>query len=281
MKREGIAIVGAGRLAATLALRLSDAGYEITEIIARDNPVSLAQARRLSRSVKARTCIARRAKLDVGIIWFCVPDSKIAAAALEFAGRDLQNKIALHSSGVLGSDALAVMRQCGAAVASVHPLMTFVQNSHPQLQHVPFAVEGDQWAVRVANKIVKTLGGKTFIIRKQDKVAYHAFATMVCPLLVSLLAASEHAAELAGIPAIQAKARMMPIIRQTLANYERLGGAASFSGPLVRGDTETMAQHLSALARKPVVKRVYTALAHAALVYLPGRNRKAIARLLS
>lgn len=281
MQPETIAIVGAGRLGSTLALRLSDAGFKITEIIARDNPRSLAQARHLSRSVKARTCIARRGKLDATIVWFCMPDSKIAAAVLEFARRDLRNKIALHSSGVLGSDALAAMRESGAAIASVHPLMTFVQNSQPQLHNVAFALEGDQRAVRVAKKIVKALGGKPFQIRKQDKVAYHAFATMICPLLISLLAASEQTAKLAGISATEARLLMMPIVEQALVNYKHMGAAGSFSGPLVRGDTDTIAQHLLTLARNPALKRVYSALAQAALVYLPTRNRKAIARLLS
>src|ERR1051325_9445493 len=198
MKQNTVAIVGAGRLAATLAVCLSDAGYPITEIITRGNPRSLSQARRLSRNVKARARIARLAKLDATIIWFCVPDSRIPAVALEFEGRDLRSKVAFHSSGVLASDALAVLRKLGAGVASVHPLMTFVQNSQPQLRNVPFAVEGDQRALRVANKVVRALGGKPFLIRKHDKVAYHAFATMICPLLITLLAASEEAAKLAG-----------------------------------------------------------------------------------
>ena len=74
---------------------------------------------------------------------------------------------------------------------------------------------------------------------------------------------------------------MMPIVEQTLVNYKHMGAAASSSGPLVRGDTDTIGQHLSALVRNPALKRVYSALAQAALVYLPTRNRKAIARLLS
>jgi predicted short-subunit dehydrogenase-like oxidoreductase (DUF2520 family) len=281
MTRKTIAMTGAGRLASTLAVRLSDAGYEITEIIARDNPRSLQQTRRLSRKVKSRTCIAKRAKLDASILWFCVPDSKIAAAAVEFAGRDLRNKIALHSSGVLSSDALAVLRKSGAAVASVHPLMTFVQNSQPQLRNVPFAIEGDARAVRGAKQLVNALAGKSFAIRKQDKVTYHAFATMICPLLVALMSASERAAKLAGIPAPKARQRMMPIVRQTLGNYGRLGAAESFSGPLVRGDTETIAQHLAVLGARPALKQVYVALAKAALECLPTKNRDAISRVIS
>jgi predicted short-subunit dehydrogenase-like oxidoreductase (DUF2520 family) len=117
-------------------------------------------------------------------------------------------------------------------------------------------------------------------VSKQNKIAYHAFATMICPLLVSLLAASEKVAMLARISQREARRRMMPILRQTLANYGKLGPAASFSGPIVRGDAETIAQHLKTLSRAPEAKLVYVSLAQAALKLLPGRNPRGIAQLL-
>jgi predicted short-subunit dehydrogenase-like oxidoreductase (DUF2520 family) len=158
--------------------------------------------------------------------------------------------------------------------------MTFVKGSVPELNGVPFAIEGDGSAVRVARSIVHELGGQAVTIRKQDKVTYHAFATMICPLLVSLLAASEKAAALAGMSAADSRRRMLPIVRQTLRNYEQLGPAAAFSGPIVRGDVETVRAHLNALAKVPAAKNAYAALALAALDLLPNRNRRQIARLL-
>lgn len=276
-----IAIVGAGRLGTTLAERLAEAGYVISEIVTRNDLQSLANAQRLARKVGATARTSHRAKLDADVVWFCVPDSQIAPAAADLSGHDWKNQIALHSSGVLSSDALAELRERGARVASVHPLMTFVEKSQPDLQGVPFAIEGDAVAVRVAKSIISSLGGDAFRIRKQDKVAYHAFATMVCPLLVSLLAASEQIAALAGISPRLARRRMMPILRQTLANYEKLGPAASFSGPIVRGDVQTIARHLKALDSIGDVRSVYVALAGAALLNLPNRKREEIAKLLS
>ena len=172
------------------------------------------------------------------------------------------------------------MRRGGAFVASVHPLMTFVKGSIPELAGVPFAIEGDRPAVGVARAIVRDLGGHVVSMRKQDKIAYHAFATMICPLLVSLLAASEKVAALAGISAADSRRRMLPIIRQTLRNYEKLGPAGAFSGPIVRGDAATVRAHLAALTRVPVSKKVYAELAQAALKFLPNRNRREIGRVL-
>src|SRR3954469_6740703 len=259
MKRPSIAIVGAGRLGTALAKRLSEAGYKATTLTRKSLRVKL---------------------LDAQVVWFCVPDAEIARLADTFLRYHWKRKIAFHPSGVLSSDALNSLRKSGARVASVHPLMTFVKGSLPELIGVTFAIEGEASAVRVARSVVHDLGGQAVAIRKQDKVAYHAFATMICPLLVSLLAASEKAAALAGISAAESRRRMLPIIRQTLRNYEQLGPAAAFSGPIVRGDVETIRAHIDALAKVPAAKHAYEALARAALELLPNRNRRQIARLL-
>lgn len=209
-----------------------------------------------------------------------MPDGEIVRVAKSFSKLQWQGKYAFHSSGVLSSDALSSLRDRGAKVASVHPLMTFVKGSVPELTGVPFAIEGDAAAVRVARRIVRDLGGRAVAIRKQDKVAYHAFATMICPLLVALMAASEKAAALAGLSAADARRRMLPIIRQTLLNYEKLGPAGAFSGPLARGDVGTIQAHMKALAKVPAAKNAYAALARATLDFLPNRNRRQIARML-
>jgi predicted short-subunit dehydrogenase-like oxidoreductase (DUF2520 family) len=117
-------------------------------------------------------------------------------------------------------------------------------------------------------------------LRKRDKAAYHAFATMICPLLVSLLASSEAVAALARISKREARHRMMPIIRQTLANYAHLGPPGSFSGPIVRGDLETIRRHLGALAKAPAAQQAYVALVKSALEYLPSQNERKIREVL-
>jgi predicted short-subunit dehydrogenase-like oxidoreductase (DUF2520 family) len=260
VKRPSIAIIGAGRLGTALAQRLSEAGYEVSKINSRRSP--------------------RVPRLRADLVWFCVPDGEIATVARSFSEVPWRGRFAVHSSGVLTSDVLNPLRRAGASVVSVHPLMTFVKGSLPELAGVTFAIEGDPSAVRVAQQITRELGGRAVRTRKQDKVAYHAFATMICPLLVSLLAASEKAAVLAGMSEAEARRRMMPILRQTLRNYEKLGPAGAFSGPIVRGDTATMRAHLTLLTRVPVAKRVYAGLAQAALKFLPNRNRRRIARIL-
>src|SRR5208337_1592254 len=89
------------------------------------------------------------------------------------------------------SDELAPLRAKGARVASVHPMMTFVRGSVPDMAGVAFAVEGNAVATRAAREIVERLGGHAFPIRKQNKVLYHAFGSFASPLVVALMASLE------------------------------------------------------------------------------------------
>jgi predicted short-subunit dehydrogenase-like oxidoreductase (DUF2520 family) len=74
---------------------------------------------------------------------------------------------------------------------------------------------------------------------------------------------------------------MLPILQQTLANYAALDAAGAFSGPIVRGDVETIRRHLRVLRKVPEAGEVYAALAKAAVRYLPGRRKPQLARLLN
>src|SRR5208282_875898 len=226
--KPSVAIVGAGSLAAFLAVALNDAGFTITEIVTRDSPQSRQRARALAAKVGAQIITANSAALDATLLWLCVPDREIRGAASALAdhlaaratahkqGRiqgKVQGKVqgtipsrvpskvpskvrfAFHSSGALLSRELDPLRKAGAAVASVHPLMTFVAGAHPSehpsehpsMTGVPFAIEGDEEAARVARRIVRALGGESFSLPAKRKAAYHAWATMTSPLLLAFL----------------------------------------------------------------------------------------------
>src|SRR5208282_984993 len=301
ISKPKLAIVGAGRLATFLGVALHDAGFTITEIVTRDSARSRRRARSLAARVGARVVAANSATLAATLLWFCVPDGEIhnAASAMadHLAARKAANKaggspskilnnirsnlrFAFHSSGALLSHELEPLRKADVAVASVHPRMTFVAGAQPSLTDVPFAIEGDEAAKRVARRIVHQLGGKSFSLPASRKAAYHAWATMTSPLLLAFLVTLEESARAAGLTRQDARHKSLPIIRQTLANYSCLGPARSFSGPLVRGDAATVAKHLTVLKKHPGAHEVYVALARAALRGLPVKNREGLQRLL-
>jgi len=276
-----IAIVGAGNLASALAISLRGSGYRIEQIISRGSAFSLRRAKQLASEVGASATSIARANIRAEIVWFCVPDSAIASAASSLSGAaNWGGKVALHSSGALTSDELAVLGRRGADIASVHPMMTFVRGSRPALAEVPFAIEGSRKAVRVARAAVLSLGGHPFAIQKPQKEAYHAWGMFVSPLITALLAASERVAVAAGVSRRNAQERTLPILKQTLANYALLGASESFSGPIARGDLETVKKHLKVLRIVTEAREVYIALARSALRDLPAKNRAALEMIL-
>jgi predicted short-subunit dehydrogenase-like oxidoreductase (DUF2520 family) len=260
---------------------LHSAGYDVESIVAHRRGASLSRARKLAKATGSGA-VLRVSDCKADVIWFCVPDSAIAQSAEDASAQLVwKGRVALHSSGVLTSDELGALRRRGARVASVHPLMTFVRGSRPRLAGVAFAIEGDAAAMRVARKIVRDLGGRAFTIRKAEKAAYHTWGTFASPLMTALLAATQRVAGAAGVKGRSAALRMMPILQQTLANYGKVGAAAGFSGPIIRGDVETVRQHLRVLRSMPAARDVYVALARAALEYLPSRSRDELKWLLA
>ena len=132
----------------------------------------------------------------------------------------------------------------------------------------------------MAREIIRNLGAEAFSISKNKKSAYHAWGGFASPLLIALLVTGERVAHAAGLSPADARKKTLPIMRQTLANYAKLGPARAFSGPIVRGDAQVVRKHLKELKKIPGAKDVYLALARAGFRYLPLRNRKELEKLL-
>jgi predicted short-subunit dehydrogenase-like oxidoreductase (DUF2520 family) len=281
MKRKpDVAIVGPGRLGAVIARELKDAGYVVAEIVCRSRTQSIRQARSLARRVRARA-IEIGSNLSAHVVWICVPDSEIARVAqLLSQDGEWKGRVVFHSSGALPASELKSFRSLGASVAAVHPLMTFVSGSATKLKDVSFALEGDRRAVRIAQTMVHDIGGRGVLIEAKAKAAYHTWGAFASPLLIALVATAEQVASQAGVSTAAARRRMRPILVQTLRNYIQVGPQKAFTGPLVRGDVETIRKHLSALKSLPEALAVYKALAKSSLKHLPVGNRQDVADAL-
>jgi predicted short-subunit dehydrogenase-like oxidoreductase (DUF2520 family) len=276
-----VAIIGAGTLASALARALHSKGYRISEILSRSNPQSLRRARMLASRIQSSATTVQAAELSAGIVWICVPDDAIASVAAQMVGeRDWRGKIVVHSSGALSSDALEPLRGKGAEVASAHPLMTFVSSSQPKLKGVPFALEGTAKALTAVESIISDFEAQAFRIARTEKAAYHAFGFFSSPALVALIAAAIDVGKLAGLDAKRARALMEPIVRQTIDNCFRTSPQQAFSGPVRRGDVETIRKHLEVLRRQPDSFEVYRALVNIALRDLPSAKTEQIEALI-
>jgi len=276
-----VTLIGAGNLAYALGPALKAAGYRIDAVAARETASSRRHAATLARKLGASAITLDDAGPDSDILWICHTDDALAQTARQLARKPgWKNKIVFHSSGALTSEVLSPLKRAGAGTASLHPMMTFVPGTSPKMRGVPFAVEGDSRAVAMAREVVRHFNAPIFKIRKAAKPLYHALGAFSSPLVVATLATAERVGRGAGINASQTRKLIGPILRQTLKNYQKGGAAAAFSGPIKRGDLDTVRRHLKELKRVPGASEVYRALAKSGLMDLPSRNREALLRLL-
>lgn len=276
-----ISLIGSGNLAQALGPALRAAGFPIVSVVFRGNPASRRRARVLSKRVGAKPVALAEALPDAAVIWLCHTDDALPETARVLARKPGWNqRIVFHSSGALTSDVLAPLKRAGARVASVHPLMTFVSGARPSFKGIPLTVEGDRQAVATAGKIAHRLGAELFHIAKKSKVLYHALGAFSSPLVVATLATAERVGQAAGLSRQQTRKMIAPIVAQTIKNYLEHGAAAAFSGPIKRGDLNTVRRHLQDLRKIPEARNAYRALVRSALRELPAKNAKVVAKLL-
>ena len=247
-----IAIVGAGRVGRALGRSLRARGWRIGAVVA----LSAATARSAVRAIGGGFPFERltRRVMDADVVLIATPDDSISAVAAELArigGEEWRGKIVLHSSGALDGSVLHPLAALGAEVGSMHPLQTFSGRGAPPLESVTFVIQGTRRAQQTARRIARALGGVPVVLRAGAKPAYHAAATFAAPYVLSLIESSTRILMRAGFSRQRAKSALLPLIRQTLANYERFGARKAWTGPVARGDYSTVARHRLALAKWP------------------------------
>ena len=206
-------------------------------LAARNRSASAVTTKTLARKLNARLLEIGKHSLDTDVVWITVPDDAIAGVARVLArSQEWKGKVVFHSSGALTSDELAPLREKGARVASVHPMMTFVRGVAPQMAGVAFAAEGDAAAVRVAKSIVERLGADALSIKKENKVLYHVFGSFASPLVIALMASLERVAVAAGIrrqdikPIMVSEARCGRGVQRAISPARRGDGAQASGG---------------------------------------------------
>jgi predicted short-subunit dehydrogenase-like oxidoreductase (DUF2520 family) len=247
-----LTIVGAGRIGRALGRRLHELGWKIETVVTRRE----ASARRAVRFIGAGTPHGglTRQVLNCSVILIATPDSAVRQVAEELArmgAEELDGKIVLHTSGALDASALDAVRSFGAAVGSMHPLQSFSGVGAPPLEGKVFAIEGDTAAVRKARQMARALGGAPLQINGDKKPLYHAAAAMAAGHVLALVEAAAHLLMSVGMNRREAVRALLPLTRQVLQNFERLGPRAAWTGPLARGDYGVVEAHTKALQDVP------------------------------
>jgi predicted short-subunit dehydrogenase-like oxidoreductase (DUF2520 family) len=250
--QNGLAIIGAGRVGRALGRCLRELGWKIGAVVARNE----ASARRAVRFIGGgKPCAGMtRQMLASPVILIATPDDKIAVIAQELARigeEELRGKVILHTSGAMDSGVLGALQAHGAAVGSMHPLQSFSGVSVPSLEGKVFTIEGESPAVRVARRIARALGGSPVRIAGNKKLLYHAAAAMAAGHMLAVEEAATQLLLSLGMKRSEAVRALLPLTRQVLENFERLGPRAAWTGPLSRGDFKVVRAHLDALRESP------------------------------
>lgn len=156
----------------------------------------------------------------------------------------------LHLSGALSTDVLAPLHGAGYALGSMHPLMAVADPwlAGERLMGAAFAVSGEPAAVAAARRIVRALNGTPLVIVPTLRPLYHAAAVIASNYLVAITGLATRLLAEAGVDDDQALPALLPLLRGTLDNIEQLGVPASLTGPIARGDVDTLRLHLARLS---------------------------------
>jgi predicted short-subunit dehydrogenase-like oxidoreductase (DUF2520 family) len=191
---------------------------------------------------------------DADVVLLCVPDGAIAEAAASVS----PGPIVGHCSG---ATTLQPVLAAGHEALSMHPLMTVPHDRPADFTGAGAAVAGSsERAVHAARVIAARLGMRPVVIADEDRVAYHAAATIASNFMTTI----EGAAERLGATAGMDRALLVPLLRATVDSWAELGAARALTGPFARGDETTVARHRAVISeRTPDLLPLYDALATA------------------
>lgn len=256
---EILGFIGAGRVGSGLAFAFHRKGIPISAII----DVDLDRARACARSCRAAHFGDSIEDMDPesSMILMAVPDHEVEAMA---EGPLLQNvkrpgQILAHTSGVLTADILSSFRGGNRFVCSLHPCTSIIEGSRLELEGVPFAIEGDTDGCRRLERLIRYSGGQPFFISKNEKIRYHLACTLVSNYMVSLAAVADDV--IGGTESIGGIRRFLPLMEQTIKNIEAAGIDPALTGPIIRGDVQTVKTHIDSLSHfDALYKDAYIAL---------------------
>jgi predicted short-subunit dehydrogenase-like oxidoreductase (DUF2520 family) len=264
-----VAVIGAGRLGQAFAIALQSAGYPVVALVARSRQKAEKAAVLLKKAFGQGTSktppksLAFSAKQlgelpETDLVLITTPDDAIRDTAQRlsslWSGR--KPSTVLHTSGALSSEALAPLAEKGCQTGSMHPLISISEpvSGAAALHGAFFCIEGTGKAKRLAEAIVRDLGGHSFTIRPESKALYHAAAVMTAPHLTALVDLAVEMLSACGLSKAKAQKVFMPLLESTVNNLKTSNPQQALTGTFARGDIATVRRHLDALSGKELAE---------------------------
>ena len=264
-----ISFIGAGKVGLALGLYFKEKGFDIAGYYSRT--YNHAQAAAKSTGSKAYDSITELLTHST-MVWITASDDALLPLAEEIAQLDIPPHIEafIHTSGVHSTDVLKPISKAGFKTYSAHPLMAFAQaeESVEALNKVYFSIETTAASEKELSsdncltRLFEKTGNPILSIDTNKKELYHCAAAVLSNYMVTLLNMSYEMFAESGMSKSEIKAATAPLLKSTLSNIQDNEFMShALTGPIKRGDSNTIAKHLEALQKfMPDKKEVYTAL---------------------
>jgi predicted short-subunit dehydrogenase-like oxidoreductase (DUF2520 family) len=258
--RLRVGVIGAGRVGAVLGAALAAAGHEVVAA----SGLSAASAERAARLLPGVPLLhADQVVAAADLVVLAVPDDTLAGlvAGLAETGAWRAGQLAFHTSGAHGLAVLAPAQLSGVLPLALHPAMTFTgaPEDAARLDGAPWGVTSRPEHRPVAETLVLEMGGEPFFVAEADRGLYHAALVTGANHLVPLVAEAADVLRAAGVG--DPSRVLGPLLTAALDNGLRRGDRG-LTGPVVRGDVGTVADHLATLNdRAPESVAAYVAMA--------------------
>ncbi len=243
--RMKIGVISAGKVGAVLGAALRAAGHTIVGAYARSD-ASMERLESLLPGVPAVEIEDIAAAADM--ILLAVPDDELGPLVDGMARLDLfrQGHLVVHVAGRYGTSVLTPAVQTGAIALALHPAMTFTGTSLDlkRLIDCPIAVTGNAMFLPIGEALAVEMEGRAVVVAEEDRGLYHAALCHGANHLVTLVTQAMRMLEAAGIE--DPGGYLGPLVEASLDGALR-SGEALLTGPVVRGDAGTVADHLHAI----------------------------------
>ena len=266
-----IGIVGCGRVGQVLGIAASRGNYPVTACASR----SRGSAARLVAAITDCAVADTPADLAAACDWIflTVPDDQVAtvAASIPWGAHHL----ALHCSGALPADVLRTGDTTRARVAGFHPIQTLadLDSGLANLPGSAIGIEADDEIYEPLAAFARAIGATPLRLREGDRSLYHVGCVLASNFTVGLIALAIHLWETVGIDPHTARDALLPLLAGTARNLSHAEPADALTGPLVRGDSQTIARHLTALETEPDAQSVYMAMSRSLLGLVEASGR--------
>lgn len=191
-----------------------------------------------------------RALQAPAIVLLAVPDDALPAVAAEFARLPGASRLWFaHASGLAPVSVFKPLAEAGALTGGFHPLQSFAaEDGAARVPSSWCALAGAPELQQALHVLCDALGMRPFVLRDDQRPAYHAAAVLAGNALTALLALGQDLLLQAGLDPKAAREMLLPLVRGTLDNVQQIGPTAALTGPVVRGDVSTIKAHLGALS---------------------------------